>query len=118
MAKTSPAPSLTDLSWLEQLSFEQLSTLIAATQAQLDSKRQHEKELLRHELLEKARLLGIDPAELLPAHKGRGGTRNEVKPKYRDKRDPSLTWSGRGRPPRWLQERLDAGEDRNDYLIR
>jgi H-NS histone family len=66
-------------------------------------------------VIEKVRLLGIDPEELLAA-KGRT-KRSAVKPKYRDKRDPTQTWSGRGRPPRWLHERINAGENNDDYLI-
>jgi DNA-binding protein H-NS len=117
MAKTSPAPSLKDLSWLEGLNFEQLTTLADAIQNQLDAKRHEVREQLRQELIEKARLFGIDPVDLLPSHRGRVN-RSEVKPKYRDTRDPTQTWSGRGRPPKWLQERIAAGENKDDYLIR
>ena len=31
--------------------------------------------------------------------------------KYRSKDDPSLTWSGRGRPPRWIKEAQESGID-------
>jgi DNA-binding protein H-NS len=109
---------LKDLSWLEELTFEQLAKLAEAIQKHLNAKRQELREKLRQELIEKALQLGIDPAELVPAHKARGGARIEVKPKYRDTRDPTQTWSGRGRPPRWLQERIAAGESKDDYLIR
>jgi DNA-binding protein H-NS len=118
MAKApSTSDPLADLSWLEKLTFEQLAKLANAIQTHLDAKRHEVREQLRQELVEKARLFGIDPAEIVPSHKPRVN-RSEVKPKYRDKRDPTQTWSGRGRPPRWLQERIDAGEDKADYLIR
>jgi DNA-binding protein H-NS len=109
---------LKDLSWLEELTFEQLAKLAEAIQNQLSAKRHELRDQLRQELIEKAHLLGIDPAELVPTHKARGGARIEVKPKYRDTRDPTQTWSGRGRPPRWLQEHIAAGENKDDYLIR
>ncbi|MFD0858993.1 H-NS histone family protein [Roseovarius aquimarinus] len=32
-------------------------------------------------------------------------------PKYRSKKDPSLTWSGRGRPPAWIKEAREKGID-------
>jgi DNA-binding protein H-NS len=108
--------SLTNTSWIEELNHGQLVKVAEALRAEIEKKREEEKASLREELLEKARLLGIDPAELVP-RKARGGTRGEVKPKYRDKHDPTLTWSGRGRLPRWLQERVEAGEHKNDYLI-
>jgi DNA-binding protein H-NS len=117
MARASPPPSLKDLSWVEELTFEQLAKLAEAIQDQLNAKRHELREQLRQELIEKARQLGIDPTELLPTPKPRVN-RSEVKPKYRDTRDPAQTWSGRGRTPRWLKERIDAGENKNDYLIR
>jgi DNA-binding protein H-NS len=38
-------------------------------------------------------------------------SRASVAPKYRDP-DSGSTWSGRGKPPRWI-----AGKDREKYLI-
>jgi DNA-binding protein H-NS len=118
MARIPSVISLANLSWLDELNLQQLTKVAEAIRAEIDKKREEERALLREELLEKSRLLGIDPRELLPSRRGRGGSRGEVKPKYRDKRDPTLTWTGRGRMPRWLQERLKAGEDKDDYLIR
>jgi DNA-binding protein H-NS len=118
VARTPPAsPSLTNLSWLEPLTFEQLAKLADAIQNQLNAKRQEVREQLRQEVTEKARLLGIDPPELFQTHKSRLN-RSEVKPKYRDTRDTTQTWSGRGRVPKWLQQRIAAGENKDDYLIR
>jgi DNA-binding protein H-NS len=114
VARTPAVPSLTNLSWPEELTLEQLTTLIKAAQAQHEQKREEVREQLREEVLEKVRLLGIDPAELFATDK----RRSQVKPKYRDPGKPENTWSGRGRMPRWLQERVDAGEDKDDYLIR
>ncbi len=39
----------------------------------------------------------------------RGGTRGTVPPKYRNPNDPSQTWTGRGRQPRWVAELLSQG---------
>ena len=41
----------------------------------------------------------------------------EVKPKFRDSRDPSVTWSGRGKLPRWLTQHLKAGKKLEDFKI-
>jgi DNA-binding protein H-NS len=117
MPRTSSPPSLRDLSWLEELALEQLAKLADAIQNQLSAKRHEVREQLRQELFEKARQLGIDPVELLPGRKARGD-RGQVMPKYRDTRDPTQTWSGRGRVPKWLHERIAAGENKDDYLIR
>jgi DNA-binding protein H-NS len=40
-----------------------------------------------------------------------------VLPKYRNPKDPSETWSGRGKQPRWLKAQLRAGKKLNDLLI-
>lgn len=40
-----------------------------------------------------------------------------VLPKYRNPNDPSETWSGRGKQPRWLKAQLRAGKKLSDLLI-
>jgi len=45
------------------------------------------------------------------------GTRAKVKPKYRSPEDKNLTWTGRGRTPKWVKEWTDAGHDVSDLLI-
>lgn len=37
--------------------------------------------------------------------------------RYRNPDDHSQTWTGRGKPPEWLQAKLDAGEQLTDYAI-
>ena len=43
--------------------------------------------------------------------------RREVVAKYRNPDNPSQTWSGRGKAPRWMDEKLKAGVSREDLLI-
>lgn len=40
-----------------------------------------------------------------------------VLPKYQNPKNPSETWSGRGKQPRWLKAQLRAGKKLNDLLI-
>ncbi len=42
---------------------------------------------------------------------------SKVSPKYANPSDPTVTWTGRGRKPRWVQEHLDAGRKLDDLLI-
>ena len=44
-------------------------------------------------------------------------TRAQVLPKYANPADPSETWSGRGRKPRWVVAALDAGKTMDDLTI-
>ena len=37
--------------------------------------------------------------------------------KYRDPKNPQNTWSGRGRPARWLQDQLDKGKKLEDFTV-
>ena len=40
-----------------------------------------------------------------------------VLPKYQNPDDPSETWAGRGKQPRWVVSQLKAGKKINDFLI-
>ena len=35
---------------------------------------------------------------------------SKVAPKFRSKKDPSLTWAGRGATPLWMREEMKAGK--------
>lgn len=41
----------------------------------------------------------------------------QVFPKYRNPAQPSETWSGRGKTPRWLTAELRSGKKRDDFRI-
>ena len=49
---------------------------------------------------------------------GKGtGTRGKAVQKYRNPENPTETWSGRGRPPRWVQSALAGGRSLADLSI-
>ncbi len=41
----------------------------------------------------------------------------KVRPKFRNPDEPSQTWAGRGKMPRWLKEKLSCGKRIEDFLI-
>jgi DNA-binding protein H-NS len=41
----------------------------------------------------------------------------QVYPKYRNPAEPSETWAGRGKQPRWLSAQLQLGKQIDDFLI-
>jgi DNA-binding protein H-NS len=47
----------------------------------------------------------------------KGGTRGPVAPKYRNPKNPSETWAGRGLKPRWLAAAIKSGKKLDDFLI-
>jgi DNA-binding protein H-NS len=42
----------------------------------------------------------------------------KVVAKYRNPKNPSETWTGRGKQPRWLVAEMRSGKKRTDFLIR
>lgn len=63
---------------------------------------------------EAAREHGFNLAELTGSKPRKTGT---VAPKYANPQDPTMTWTGRGRKPRWVQESLESGKELDDLLI-
>jgi DNA-binding protein H-NS len=49
---------------------------------------------------------------------GRGGKGRVVAAKYVNPDDPSETWTGRGRKPRWLNAKLQEGAKIEKFLIK
>lgn len=63
---------------------------------------------------EAAKEYGFSLKELLGATPA--GKRT-IPAKYADPDDPSVTWTGRGRKPKWVQVRLDQGASLDDLAI-
>ena len=49
---------------------------------------------------------------------GRGGKGRTVAAKYVNPDDPSETWTGRGRKPRWLNAKIQEGAKLEKFLIK
>ncbi|HQW80317.1 MAG TPA: H-NS histone family protein [Pseudomonadota bacterium] len=61
---------------------------------------------------------GFTFEDVFGSKRGRGKAKgSKVKPKYRNPADPSQTWAGRGKRPRWFTEALAAGKKEKDLLI-
>ncbi len=60
--------------------------------------------------------LGVAAADLVPARVSRKarGSRAPAAVRYRD---GSNTWTGRGKQPVWLRDRLASGASLGDYLV-
>ena len=58
---------------------------------------------------------GFNLDELMVDFKKR--PRAKVEPKYAHPENPSLTWSGRGRRPKWVVAHQDGGGSLDDLLI-
>jgi DNA-binding protein H-NS len=70
---------------------------------------------------EKAEALKIQLASLggngAAPHKRGGVKGRKVPPKYRSRKDPKLTWAGRGATPVWMREEMKAGKLKKDAFL-
>ena len=53
---------------------------------------------------------GLDYGELMGHARATRKKRSKVKPKYRNPKNPTEVWSGRGRQPRWSSPALEASK--------
>ncbi|MBK1635802.1 DNA-binding protein H-NS [Rhodovulum adriaticum] len=98
---------------LENMSLSELKALRKDVDAAIASFEERKKAEARAALEEKAREMGFSLDEIVKAK----GRRAKVPAKYRNPAEPSQTWSGRGRRPKWLEEALNAGKSLEDFLI-
>jgi DNA-binding protein H-NS len=98
-------------SQLEKMSLKELTALHAKIQEAIDEKRVTERHEMRAKMEELARASGFSVAELFGGRKGKG---SKGVAKYRNPKDPSQTWTGRGRRPLWIAK---AGGDVQRFLI-
>lgn len=101
-----------DLNTLSLKELKDLQSQVAKAIASFEDRRK--KEALA-QLEEKARDMGFSLAELTGATISR--KRAPAAAKYANPADPSETWSGRGRKPRWFDAALKSGKKPDDMAI-
>ncbi len=97
-------------SQLEKMSLKELTALQTRINQAIAEKRIEERSGVRAKLEEMAKASGFSVGELF----GGRGKRGKIAPKYRNPKDPSQTWTGRGRRPKWI---VEAGGDLKRFLI-
>ena len=105
---------------IETLDLTELREHLSAVEGQIKTREREAERDFKAEVAELARKRGVEISNIfgdMKAMKSSSG-RSSVAPKYRDAGDPSQTWSGRGKPPKWMQEHLDAGRMKEDFLIK
>ncbi len=101
-----------DLNTLSLAELKQLQKDLAKAISDFEARRKAEA---RSALDAQAKEFGFTLAELMdgaPAKKG-----SKTPPKYRHPENPALTWTGRGRNPKWVVEHLAAGKMLEDLEI-
>ena len=101
---------------LNNLNLSELKRLQSDVAKAIDSYEDRKKKEARSALEAKAKEMGFSLAELLgDAPKER--KRSTVAAKYCHPENSSLTWTGRGRQPKWVAEALAAGKALSDLAV-
>lgn len=116
---------------LDELSVTELEKLIKQAEKKLERKRLDAVKSAQAEISKIAKDLGVSVEDLLQdkvsrkkkasrkttARKKKAGVRRPAKIKYRNPQDSSQTWTGRGKRPIWLREKLEQGAKLEDFEV-
>jgi DNA-binding protein H-NS len=99
---------------VDKMSFAELTEMEAQIQRLKVEKHNTERVALRQKLTDEAKKQGYSIQELFG--RGRKG-KGTVAVKYRDPKNPSNTWTGRGRMPRWMAAATKGGKAKKDDFL-
>jgi len=100
---------------IRNLSHAQLTDLIQRAKARQDELAREKATKLRAKISAMVKAEGFAIEDVFAG--ARRGVRRKVAPKYRNPIDPSQTWTGRGKRPRWYSAALASGKKEKDLLI-
>lgn len=104
---------------LKAMELPALLELQTSLTAEISDKQNQARASFVDEMRQLAASRGLQLSEFVDIKRGkvartRGGS-SEIK--YRDPDNPANVWSGRGRLARWLQEKVDAGRNKEDFRV-
>lgn len=102
---------------IRNLNHSQLTDLIQRARARQEELAKEKATQLRAKISAMVRAEGFAIEDVFAGSGARRGVRRKVKPKYRNPADPSQTWTGRGKRPRWYSAALASGKKEKDLLI-
>lgn len=103
---------------LDKLSLDELKQLQTDVAVAIYEYEERRKEEAKAALEAKAKEFGFSLEEVLSGKKGKSKAKSgKVAPKYADPADPTVTWSGRGRKPKWVEAYLAEGKSLDDLKI-
>ena len=101
---------------LEKLSLKELQELELRVEKAIAEARLKESSELKAEIEQMVADRGFTMSEIFATKRGSPKGRM-VAPKYANPEDPGQTWTGRGRKPNWLVEKLEEGAELDDFLL-
>ncbi len=104
---------------LSSYNLSELKGLLLDIEKELKGCQFNEVNKAREQILAIAQNLGVSVEDLLGStvKKTKAGKTEKGQARYKNPADSSQTWSGRGRPPRWMAEGLASGKKLEDFLI-
>lgn len=106
---TLPATAPFDIA---RMSYVDLKELRARIDAEMAQQFDQARESFQRDFLQKMEEFGLSIEDFKPKRKKRS-----VTVRYRDPEYPDRTWSGLGRPKKWLQEKLDQGRALEEFSV-
>lgn len=103
-----------DIKSVKSMDIRELRTLKIEVDKALHSYEDRQRQAALEEVKQIAQKYRVPLNELLDAPRK---SKKPVAPKYQHPDDSSLTWSGRGRKPQWVEEQLAAGKSLADLKI-
>lgn len=100
---------------LHAMSLPELKQLQKEVTHAIETFRDRQRDEARAALEAKAREMGFTLSEVVTPTKRRRGSISP--PKYRNPDDPEMTWTGRGRRPRWIDTALKSGRKLEEFAI-
>ena len=99
---------------LDKLSYVQLLSLQKRVEEAISQKRLEDAQTTKEQLRQMAEKAGFDIKELFGR---RGSPKGTGIAKYRNPKDTSQTWTGRGRKPNWLVDAVKKGSKIESFAI-
>ncbi len=102
-----------------RLGFDALLDLKQRIDHEITTRQDHEIATLKGKVSAVASALGVSLAALLgiKAESAEKKSKRHARIKYRDPENADNTWTGRGRPPKWLQEKLEQGASKEQFQV-
>lgn len=100
---------------IDALSLNELKALRSKVDRAIATYEDRKKKEAYAELDEIARKMGYPLAEILTMVEAK--PRKTVAAKYANPENPSETWTGRGRKPKWVEAALASGKSLEDLMI-
>ena len=100
---------------IEKMTIKELKDLQVSIDRHIATKQAEERNALREQFREMAEASGFTLPEVLGS--GKGGKGRTAAAKFANPDNPSETWSGRGRQPRWMVAKLKSGGKPEDFAL-